>query len=292
MSVQYATKLLWVTRKTVHRRSCRLKYEWEWAFIPKKSGPKSWEAWNKICEDTECIVCDIAQQFKREWPMRLAIRLREEHWIVLEQTTIYRILKRRNVRYYTQYQKPKKIPKLYTHEVPWFEVQVDTSFPYGRHRKIIIYTAIDDCTRTIFTRSYNWYGIEQSKDFASRLVKAFPCAIQTIKTDQWREFWAWFTRQLETRWINHHKNDPYHPEQNGKVERYHKTLWDEEEHHRAYLASIDEINYNLWQWMKYYNTKRKHTWLWMNGLTPVQKQKKTIGISLSTSIDLNASIVY
>jgi transposase InsO family protein len=113
-----------------------------------------------------------------------------------------------------------------------------------------------------------------------------------VRTDQWREFWAWFTKKLEELWIKHHKNDPYHPEQNWKIERYHRTLRDEEEYRRGYLAEVEEINYHLRQWMKHYNTKRKHTWLWMNGLTPAQKRKKTTWNSLGDHVYLNTSTLY
>jgi transposase InsO family protein len=292
MSVDYASKILWVTRKTVHKRWCRYQYEWESAFLPKKSGPKKWTPRNKIDEETENLISELALLHKSEWPIRLSLRLFDEHWITIEQSTVYRILKRRNIRYYLRYEKPKKIPKLYTHEVSWYELQVDTSFPFWRHRKIVIYTAIDDATRSIYTRAYEWYWIEQSQDFAIRVSQQFWVHIQTVRTDQWREFGTWFTKKLEELWIKHHKNDPYHPEQNWKVERYHRTLREEEEFKRPYLAEVDEINYYLRQRMKHYNTKRKHTWLWMNGLTPVQKRKKTTGNSLGDHVYLNTSTLY
>jgi len=45
------------------------------------------------------------------------MRLDEKYGIHMNQTTVYRILKRRNVRYHNAYQKEKKQRKMYTLEI-------------------------------------------------------------------------------------------------------------------------------------------------------------------------------
>jgi hypothetical protein len=86
------------------------------------------------------------------------MRLDEECGIKIDQSTIYRILKRKNIRYYDDYsrekRKRKKDIKLYVLDNPGREVQLDTSFPYGRRRKLVIYSAIDDCTRKVYSKAY------------------------------------------------------------------------------------------------------------------------------------------
>jgi len=39
--------------------------------------------------------------------------MKDECMIEIDQATVYRILKRRHIRYHTEYKRPKKKPKLY-----------------------------------------------------------------------------------------------------------------------------------------------------------------------------------
>lgn len=238
--------------------------------IPEKSWPKEWYCRNKTPEAIEEKVAQVAMSHKMEWPLELKYRL-EEQWIIMDQSTVYRILKRRNVRYYKLVQRPKKIPKLYVLSNPWEEVQIDTSYPFGRHRRFVVYDAIDDCTRTVFSKAYESACIESTMDFINEIVRRMPFSISAIRTDQGREFSKTITKYLESMWITHIKNEAYHPEHNGKVERYHLTQNKREISKWPYLISIHEANYMLRQRTSYYNTKRKHTGLWMNRMTPYEK---------------------
>mgnify|MGYP002367484904 CR=1 FL=1 len=64
----------------------------------------------------------------------------------------------------------------------------------------------------------------------------------------------------------------YHPQENGKIERFHKTL--KENFFFRYCGfndSLEEMQYGLNRWLEYYNERRKHYGYGMNGLTPQQK---------------------
>jgi transposase InsO family protein len=76
--------------------------------------------------------------------------------------------------------------------------------------------------------------------------------------------------------IDHIKNEPYHPEHNGKIERYHYTenMW--EVRNWPYLISIEEANYMLRNWLSYYNFSRKHLGFGMKKLSPRAKYLETI----------------
>ena len=72
--------------------------------------------------------------------------------------------------------------------------------------------------------------------------------------------------------IEIHANDAYSPEQNGKIERFHKTLkreffWK----FCSFEDSVEEINYKYTFWQANYNYHRKHGGYGMNGLSPVKK---------------------
>jgi len=263
--------ILRVSIRTIQRRICRYKYNGTQVLIRSKPWPKSWTAHNRTQEETEEIVAFLALKYKHEWPANLKIRLDEKYWIHMDQTTVYRILKRRNVRYYNAYEKEKKQRKMYSLEIPWMEIQVDTWYPFGRHRTFVIYSWIDDCTRRVYSKAYENANIINTKDFINELIKKFPFAIISIRTDQWREFSKTITEYLEGLHINHIKNEPYHPEHNGKIERYHFTenMW--EVRNWPYLISIEEANYMLRNWLSFYNYCRSHTGIGMEKLTPHAK---------------------
>lgn len=269
--VNEVAKLLSVTRKTIHKWKCRYKiYGIDW-LVAEKPWPKKGCSWNKTPPEIEDKVIALARQNKFEWPVELKYRLEREEQIVIDQSTVYRILKRRKVRYYEISPRPKKVPKLYTLGSPWDEVQVDTWFPFGRQRRFVVYNAIDDCTRMVVSKAYESASLVSTLDFMKEIMTKMPFGIKVIRTDQWREFSKTLTQYLEQLEVQHIKNEPYHPEHNGKVERYHGTEEKREVRHWPYLISIEEANYFLWQRNAFYNRKRPHTGLWMNRQTPYEK---------------------
>jgi len=267
--------ILRVSMRTIQKWVCRYKYDGIQGLMRSKPWPKGWVAYNRTKEETEEIVSFLWMKYKQEWPERLRMRLDEKYGIHMNQTTVYRILKRRNVRYHNAYQKEKKQRKMYTLEIPWMEMQVDTWFPFGRHRQFVIYSAIDDCTRMAYSKAYENANTENTKDFVKELIKRMPFQIRSIRTDQWREFSKTITKYLSELHIDHIKNEAYHPEHNWKIERYHLTenIW--EVRNRPYLISIEEANYMLRNWLSYYNYCRPHTGFGMKKLSPWAKYLQT-----------------
>ena len=79
------------------------------------------------------------------------------------------------------------------------------------------------------------------------------------------------------------ENDPYHPEQNGKIERYHKTMKKEFFHkHVSFYDPMETIEYKYQQWLYDYNTHRRHGGYGRERMTPKQKIASTLFFSLST----------
>jgi len=267
--------ILRVSTRTIQKWVCRYKYDGMQGLIRSKPWPKNWVAYNRTQEETEEIVSFLWMKYKKEWPERLRMRLDEKYWIHMNQTTVYRILKRKNVRYYNAYQKEKKQRKMYVLGIPWMEIQVDTWYPFGRHRQFVIYSAIDDCTRIAYSKAYENANTENTKDFIKELIRRMPFQIRSIRTDQWREFSKTITKHLSELYIEHIKNEAYHPEHNWKIERYHFTenMW--EVINRPYLISIEEANYMLRNWLSYYNYSRSHMGLWMEKLSPWAKYLET-----------------
>ena len=289
--IKEVKEILWVSRKTVSKRLSQYKAFWiEW-IIPKKTWPKWWESWNKTEEHIEDLVVKIAKENPFDWPVSLWYLLEEEYDINMNQSTIYRILKRKWIRYHRWYHNLKKKKKLYVKDIPWREIQLDVSFPYWYERDIFVYGAIDDCSRYVHSEVYEKHTVEIAIEFVKDLIKKAPFKILAIRTDQWHEFSKKFTEFLKKEWIEHKKNAPYTPQHNGKIERYHGTWKRRDVYYRKRDLSLDEIRYLNKLWLYHYNYKRRHTGLWMNSKTPAQKLMQFIGDNYYLSTRKNVTLM-
>jgi transposase InsO family protein len=256
-----------VSRQTVSKWLAKYRFEGEAGLVPKKSGPKSGETWNRTSNEIEDIVCHVAE----EYPFKGTDWLADNIPVKLDQSTIYRILKRRKIRYYQGYRHKRRKKKAYCLDRPGRELQLDVSFPFGYARKLAVYSAIDDCSRFVFARVMPNHSNGSTVEFLKELIQKIPFNIEAIRTDQGKEFGKKTAIFLKEKGIQHKKNPAYTPQHNGKVERYHRTFKENEACHWPFHASFEELNFRLKLWLDYYNYHKKHTGLGMNKMTPVQK---------------------
>jgi len=223
------------------------------------------------------LVINTANKYFADGVEALHDRLEYEYNLTLNPSTIYRILKRNNVRYTDSYIRTKKRWKkqLYAHQTPGTELQMDTKYPYGYKQGKVIYTTIDDATRWVFVWSYDTANAVNTCDFIEKVLKRAPFYIQKIRTDQGTEFVNHkVTNLLTEHGIIHRKNTPYCPEENGKIERFHKTLNEKALRYGFKPSdSLDMMQYRLNLFLHYYNYEKKHRGLGMESMTPVQKLK-------------------
>ncbi len=272
-----------VSRQSVSKWISRFRMYWDAGLVPKPPWPKpirlpdgnmGFDVYNKTSLHLEEKICTLARQMPLFWTRELSWRIESITGERVDQSTIYRILKRNKVRYTrdTEYVRRKSL-KRYSLEVPGQEVQLDVCFPFWRTRPEVQYDAIDDCSRFIVSRIHSEHCVRSSMEFVWNLLHTPPyntTRIQVIRTDCWNEFWKWFTEFLMKLWIEHKKNPPYTPEHNGKVERYHGTLW---KHMGEYSLFIDihEYRYKLKLFTDFYNYHRPHGGYGMMNMTPHEK---------------------
>ena len=274
----YRKKMKWKDAATIlklHPKSLsRLKKRYEalgdCALIGRKPGPKHFTPENRTPLEVERVVEDLAEKHLQLGPLPLSEKLFELRGIRLDQSTIYRILKRRKVRYTTAYKRWKQEPKLYCLDEPGIEIQLDGCYPHGRSRKIVCYDSIDDCSRFVFGKCYA--GVESDElavQYVSELVEKVPFRIQRIRVDN--RYGKAFERHCNTLGIQVIRNDAYSPEQNGKIERFHRTSKQEFFRKLPWNVDLTTLNYHFGLWLHEYNYHRKHGGFGMDRLTPVQK---------------------
>jgi transposase InsO family protein/transposase-like protein len=283
-TVTLVSEELNVSRQTIHKWLSRYKrFGIDGLTAIKKTGSRN--AHNRTSPELEQLVIQISNTYWNDGVETLHDHLLEENNIDMHSSTIYRILKRNNIRYTTKYPHTQKKWKtqLYAHQIPGLELQMDTTYPYGYKQGKVIYTIIDDATRWVFAWSYATANTENTLDFLEKVFKRAPFLIQKIRTDQGKEFIATRVRDfLYIHNIEHRMNTPYCPEENGKIERFHRTLKEKALRFSFRPSdSLELIQYKLTLFLHHYNWKKKHRGLGMNGLTPIERLQELGSVNLT-----------
>jgi transposase InsO family protein len=290
IKIKEASFMLDVSRQSIGKWVAIYKLEGEHGLLPKKSGPKSGHAYNKTDIKTENHIIKIAQENPFKGPDWIADELYSHHEIKLNQSTVYRILKRSGVRYYTNYRHKRRKKKKYCLDMPGREIQLDTCYPFGYQKKAIVYDAIDDCSRWVFARVMENKTEETTIEFLKELIQKAPFNIEAIRTDRGTEFSSNVEEFLRQQGIELRRNPAYTPQHNGKIERYHRTFKEDSVSYWNFNASLDELNYELTKWLSYYNYNKRHTGLGMNKMTPVEKLTYAM-IYKSFNPNLNVNLI-
>lgn len=216
-------------------------------------------------------------------PDRIRLFLKKDHNLSLSRATIYALLKRKGL--IKKAKKRCKTPKLYQMPYPGY-LQVDIKLVGGyRPGGFVQYSALDDATRIKFTRLYQERSTSNSLHFLDYILKRFPFKIKLIRTDNDSVFTNAYTGEPRTHplkmprlhpftlackghGIIHKLNKPACPEQNGKVERSHRT--DGEEFYRLQKSlNLDYLVKERKKYDAFFNNHRPH--MGLQGLTPLQK---------------------
>lgn len=171
------------------------------------------------------------------------------------------------------------------------EVDIKYGIHFGFDRWWYQYSAIDVASKWRWLKGYPNQENDYSLDFVNHLLERtkslFP--IQAIKTDNGSVFANRITgysksadplnprlhaldELLKTKGINHYLIEPGHPQQNGCIERSHRT--DQEYFYDRLVKrpeSIEEYNYQLTLWNNWYNDLPHCS---LGGLSPNEYLKK------------------
>ena len=182
--------------------------------------------------------------------------------------TIYNWWKKRNLIMVRHRRKRRKSKLFNQASVPGELIQIDTKFLNGRKR--FQYTAIDVVSKYRYLKAYSTLTQKSTLDFLKRLLLKFKSKsinIQLIQTDNGHEFQSEMVKHLTSINIKHQYIWIHTPNQNGVVERSHRT--DDEEFYQltdTRSMTLNELNQALEEWIDYYNSKRLHFSL--NFVTP------------------------
>lgn len=219
----------------------------------------------------------------RYGPRRISHYLAQEG-ISISVYGVYRVLQRAGL-VRKRRSRPRKKPQSYAMAAPGQRVQIDVKYLPPLHLKNrpeplrqYLYNAIDDCTRLQVAYVSSELTPQASIRFLHMVNRVFPFPIQEVQTDHGTEFTYVFFPHVQ-------KSHPFEqalaemgirrklipvgkPQQNGKVERSHRTL-DEECLNPRTFRKPNPREFAIKRWVNFYNTQRPHSAL--HWLTPLQK---------------------
>jgi transposase InsO family protein len=273
LSVTRASQELLVTRQTIYTWKVRYERFGVDGLIQKRKR-RTDTPHNKTSPEIEQLVINTAGTYWTDGVEALSDHLSRSYNLTINPTTVYRILKREGVRYGEHQPRTTKRwkIKLYSHDTPGLELQMDTKYPFGYKQGRVIYTIIDDASRWVYAWTYTTAHALNTVDFITRVQAHAPFPIHKIRTDQGSEFRALAVQEyLKAHRIEHRLNTPYCPEENGKIERFHRTLNEKCVVGMYPRDSLDTLQYKLTLFLQYYNYHKRHRGLGMEGMTPMKK---------------------
>jgi putative transposase len=149
--------------------------------------------------------------------------------------------------------------KGFTPKLPGDLVQMDTVALFVDGLKRYIFTALDINTRFAFACTYPSTSSANGRDFLHKFLQVAPFHITHIQTDNGGEFQNHFAKCCRANHLVHFFNYPKHPQSNGHLERFNRTL--QEQFAYWHLDELDDpatFNRPLMEYLLWYNTEKPH----------------------------------
>ena len=138
-------------------------------------------------------------------------------------------------------------------------IEMDTVAIFTAGLKRYIFTAIDVRTRFAFAYAYKANSSANGSDFIGKFLKVAPFVTRRVQTDNGGEFAKHFDDFCQKNGLIHFFNYPRHPESNGFLERFNRTV--QEQCVNLYIDDLDEpdnFNRKLMDYLIWYNTQKPH----------------------------------
>jgi transposase InsO family protein len=283
-----AAQAMGVSRQTAYKWLRRFQEEGPGGLLDRTSAPRRCP--HRLDEGAVAAIIE-ARLETLKGPHRLAYELRRPR------STIYGVLRRHRLSRLSYLDRPTRTVVRYERARPGELLHIDVK-KLGRIRegggwKLLgresvkrdnrfntspvgfdfLHVAIDDHSRVAFVRSL---PDEKGPTCASFLADAagffadHGVVIEEVMTDNARNYTTSkvFQQALATIGANHLRTPRYHPQTNGKAERFNRTLLEEFAYTQLFTSNQERTK-ALGPWVDSYNADRPHTAI--GGLTPLER---------------------
>ncbi len=238
----------------------------------KKSAPQS--VWNMVCEKHRDAIVDLALDKPELSPRELAVNYTDNQHYFVSESTVYRLLKEHGLITSPAYILMEASDKFQTPTTRVNEMW-QTDFTYF---KIIgwgwyyLSTVLDDYSRYII--AWRLCTSMSASDVSDTLDDALSfTGLDEVKINHKPRLLSdngpcytsgELAGYLEENGLSHTRGRPYHPQTQGKIERWHRSMKNQILLNNYYLPC--ELQEHLQKFVSYYNHERYHEAL--NNLTP------------------------
>ena len=268
-SVRRTLKELGIHKSTFYSWYKKYKEQGIEGLKPKKAKRKQY--WNKIPEQIRSCIIDFALETPELSCRELACKYTDEKYYYISESSVYRILKKAGLINPPQHDliqaadkfkdQTKRVNEMWQTDFTYFKI-----LGWGWY---YLSTVLDDYSRYII--SWELCSTMKAGDVKSTLNQALNHPNVTLNeppkllSDNGscylsKELGAF----LSEFHIKHVRGRPAHPQTQGKIERYHRTMKNVVKLENYY--SPDQLKYRLKEFVDYYNYQRYHESL--DNLTP------------------------
>ena len=264
LSISSAVKTVGIPKTTYYR--WRRKFRSTGFNGLKDNKPRPHKAWNKLLPEQEDKILEIAT-FNPEWPARqISLFLSDNGDFSVSETTVYRLLKRHDLiserktrtfpasdHYHTR---TKRINEMWQTDATYFRID--------RWGWYYLISVLDDYSRKIL--AWQLKSSMTAEDFSDVVELACEATgTNEVNVDGGTNLLSdrgsaliskTLGDYLQTKGIGHIFASPYHPQTNGKIERFHRSAKERICLH-AYECP-EELCVEIERFIGYYNSVRYH----------------------------------
>lgn len=236
--------------------------------------PRPQAVWNQVSDDHRQAIIDLALEAPELSPRELAVRYTDDQRYFVSESTVYRLLKAHDLitspayilmQAGDKFQHPsQRINELWQTDFTYFKIVgwgwyylstvLDDYSRYILAWRLCTTMAADDVMDTL-NDALDFTGLDQVKvNHRPRLLSDNgPCYISVELADY-----------LDSKGMAHTRGRPYHPQTQGKIERWHRSMKNQILLNHYYLPG--ELQETIQRFVMYYNHERYHESL--DNLTP------------------------
>jgi putative transposase len=243
-------------------------YNWYRAYLKKGSSGlapvrKTRQQWNTIPEEQKQLVLEVALEHPVLSPRELAVKLTDEQRVFISESSVYRILKAQGLVTTPQHillsasnefkDKPCFVHQLWQTDFTYFKV-----LGWGWY---YLSTILDDYSRFIvhweLCKSMRTEDVQRTIEQAMLKANLQPCQRPKLLSDNGACYVAAELKEyLQNKGITPVHGRRCHPQTQGKIERYHRSMKNVVKLDHYYCP--EELNQALKDFVHYYNHERYH----------------------------------
>lgn len=259
--VTEALKRLDIPRSSYYRWKSKLRREGLIGLVDKRPTPK--KQWNSITPKEESIILDVADKNPELSSREISFWVTDNKDFTISESTVYRVLKREGL-IRTSVIESFPAAKEYHSKPLYVNEQWQTDATYLHVEGwgwFYLISILDDFSRKII--SWKIQNSMTAEDFIEVVDDA--CLKAGVTRDEMPNLVSDrgpalisgdLKEYLSEQNIHHILASPYHPQTNGKIERYHKSLKSKV---KLYIYDCpNELKAEVGRFISHYNKKRYH----------------------------------